>query len=73
MVEAKIPANRTHQKWMLDRMKELIVLPDQQGPVGMLQPADYQRVSQVLKEGDFIKRIPDYRSFFMRWDKDVAK
>jgi NitT/TauT family transport system substrate-binding protein len=71
--QAKIPANRTHQKWMLNRMKELIDLPDQRLPIGMLQPTDYQRVSRVLKESEVIKRTPDYKSFFVWCDKDVEK
>ena len=35
MVQAKIPANRMHQKWMLDRMKDLIFPPDQRGRIGI--------------------------------------
>ena len=63
--QAKIPANRTHQKWMLNRMKDLIAFPDQGGPMGMLQPTDYQRVAGELKQGGLIERIADYRSFFI--------
>jgi len=73
MVRAKIPANRTHQKWMLNRMKELIDPPGQRLPMGMLQPTDYQRVSQELRESGVIQRTPDYKSFFVWGDKGVAK
>jgi len=73
MVRAKIPANRTHQKWMLNRMKDLIDPPGQRLPMGMLQPTDYQRVSQELRESGVIQRTPDYKSFFVWGDKDVAK
>jgi NitT/TauT family transport system substrate-binding protein len=65
MVQAKIPANRMHQKWMLNRMKDLISPPDYPGPIGMLQPTDYQRVAGELKQGGLIERIADYRSFFI--------
>jgi NitT/TauT family transport system substrate-binding protein len=73
MVRAKLPANRMHQKWMLNRMKDLISPPDYRGRMGMLQPTDYQRVSQELKESGVMKRTPDYKSFFVWCDKDVAK
>ena len=73
MVRAKIPANRTHQKWMLNRMKELIDPPGQRLPMGMLQPNDYRRVSHELTESGVIKGISDYNSFFAWGDKDVAK
>src|SRR5512139_2771606 len=34
MSQAKIPANRMHQKWMFNRMKDLISPPDQRGGIG---------------------------------------
>lgn len=71
--QAKIPANRIHQKWMLNKMKDLTSFPDQPGPTGMLQPTDYQRVSHVLRESGLIERTPDYESFFVWCGKDVEK
>jgi len=70
--QAKIPANRVHQKWMLNRMKDLISPPDGSS-IGMLQPRDYERVDYELKENDLVKRTPSYYSFFRRCDKDVEK
>jgi NitT/TauT family transport system substrate-binding protein len=70
--QAKIPANRVHQKWMLNRMKDLISPPDG-GSIGILQPRDYERVDYELKENDLVKRTPSYYSFFVRCDKDVEK
>jgi NitT/TauT family transport system substrate-binding protein len=70
--QAKIPANRVHQKWMLNRMKDLISPPDGSS-IGMLQPRDYERVDYELKESDLVKRTPSYYSFFARCDKDVEK
>ena len=70
--QAKIPANRVHQKWMLNRMKDLISPPDG-GSIGMLQPRDYERVDYELKENNLVKRTPGYYSFFIRCDKDVEK
>jgi NitT/TauT family transport system substrate-binding protein len=63
--QAKVPANRMHQKWMLNRMKDLITPPDYRGRIGILQPTDYQRVASELKKSVLIERIADYRSFFI--------
>ena len=71
--QAKISANRTHQKWMLNRMKDLTALSEPPGSIGMLQPTDCQRVSHVLKESGLIDVTPDYESFFVWCGKDVEK
>jgi NitT/TauT family transport system substrate-binding protein len=71
--QARIPANRPHQKWMLSRMKDLILPPDQRGPIGVLQPRDYERVDYELKESNLVKRTASYHDFFVRCDRDVEK
>jgi len=71
--QAKIPANKTHQKWMLNRMRDLTAFSDQPGSIGVLQPTDYQRVSHVLKESGLMDTEPDYESFFVWCGKDVEK
>ena len=73
MIRAKIPANRMHQKWMLNRMKDLISPPDYHGRMGILQPADYQRVAGELKQAGLIERIADYRSFFTGCENRAEK
>lgn len=61
---AKVPANRVHQKWMLDRMRDLILSRNENdAPVGKLLQSDFMRVSGELKEIGFIKHIPDFNSF----------
>ena len=74
MSSAKIPANRVHQKWMLGRMKDLI-LPrgDQDTPSGTLDPSDFMLVSKELQKGAFIKEIPDLHSFYVRCAPYVQK
>jgi NitT/TauT family transport system substrate-binding protein len=71
--QAGIPANRTHQKWMLNRMKDLIFPSGERAQIGVLQPRDYERVDYELKESDRVKRTPSYYEFFIRCDKDVEK
>jgi len=73
MVQAKIPANRMHQKWMLNGMKDLISPPDHRGRIGMLESSDYQRVAGELKQAGLIERIPDYRSFFVGCEDRAEK
>jgi NitT/TauT family transport system substrate-binding protein len=65
MAQAKVPVNRVHQKWMLNRMKDLISPPGP-GRIGILELSDYQGVAGELKESGLIGEIPDYRSFFNR-------
>jgi NitT/TauT family transport system substrate-binding protein len=73
MAQDRVPVNRTHQMWMLKRMKDLILPPDQSNSFGILQPSDYQRVAQELKESGLIKKVPEYRSFFFRCDDRAEK
>ncbi|MBI4632730.1 MAG: ABC transporter substrate-binding protein [Deltaproteobacteria bacterium] len=70
---ARIPANRMHQKWMLARMKDIISPPNRAAPPGVLQPSDYARVAHELRESGLINKIPDYHSFFVRWDSHAEK
>jgi len=73
MVQAKIPANKMHQKWMLNRMRDLISPSDYGGRIGMLQPTDYQRVAGELKQSGLIERIAGYRSFFVGCEDRAEK
>ncbi len=70
---AKIPANRVHQRWMLERMKDLIFPRDKKISMGTLQQADYERISLELMKSGAVKTIPDYRSFFVRCGRDAEK
>jgi NitT/TauT family transport system substrate-binding protein len=67
-----IPATWVHQKWMLDRMKDLILPEDLHIPTGRLLPEDYDRVARGLKDNGLIKEIPDFTSFYrecIRYDE----
>ena len=61
-----IPARRVHQKWMLERMKDLMLPPDSGVPMGSLQTEDYQRVAKTLKDNGLIKEIPEFTSFYRK-------
>ena len=61
---AHIPANRVHQKWMLERIKDLMTPVDKRLPMGVLLKEDYLRVAGLLKEYGLIDNIPDFKEFY---------
>jgi len=63
MREAQQPANRIHQKWMLERMRDLIVTGNARSISGLLNEQDYQAVGNVLSKEGLIQGYPDYKSF----------
>ncbi len=66
MREAKMPANRIHQKWMLNRMRDLI-MPGKVAP-GILKDKDYEAVCSSMLKAGLIRSCPDYTAFFWRSD-----
>jgi len=63
MTEAKVPANRAHQRWMLDRMED-IIMSDDVPTMGVLRQADYDRVKDTLIETEFIEYAPLFPEFY---------
>lgn len=68
MERAHLPANRVHQKWMLERMKDLILINGIYDGMGRLSPRDYHKVANGLAGSGLIKNIPE----FNRFHKDCA-
>lgn len=64
MKEARIPANGVHQKWMFERMKDLIVPREKGRPMGTLTAEDYGRTTGLLKESGVIAELPSMDSFY---------
>ena len=61
---AHVPATRVHQRWMLDRMKDLMISRSAPGlPPGRLLSEDFYRVADGLKGFGLIERVPDFASF----------
>jgi NitT/TauT family transport system substrate-binding protein len=60
-----IPATRVHQRWMLDRIRDLMI-PQEDVPMGMLSEEDYYRVANALYSGGFIKKIPKLSDFYRK-------
>jgi len=64
MKAAHMPANRVHQKWMLERMKDLIMTNGQSNISGILSPGDYLRVGEELKKTKMIQAVPEFDNFY---------
>lgn len=63
MEEAHVPANRVHQRWMLERMHDLIFTATEANLM-VLQIEDFLRVRDVLLSSGLIHASPSYESFF---------
>ncbi|CAG36135.1 ABC transporter substrate-binding protein [Desulfotalea psychrophila] len=49
MKESKVKANRAHQTWMLDRMKDLLLVKGQKQLKTILKESDFIRTQEVLR------------------------
>jgi NitT/TauT family transport system substrate-binding protein len=61
---AKLPTNRIHQKWMLDRMQEIIFPAGATSQPGFLSEDEYEFVAAELFEAEIITDISPYRMFY---------
>jgi NitT/TauT family transport system substrate-binding protein len=59
---ANVATNRMHQRWMLERMKDIIEFSGAP-PLGTLSAAAYAEVARELKHQDLIETIPGYEAF----------
>lgn len=66
MRAAKIPANRVHQKWMLARMRDLIIPKKDKSGFGRLGESDYNAAGKILRENGVVRDIPAFRDFVRR-------
>lgn len=60
----KIPTNKVHQRWMLDRYKDLYMPPGQQKINTDLNPDDYANIGNLLKEQGMIQSLTPFEKFF---------
>jgi NitT/TauT family transport system substrate-binding protein len=68
--EAKLPVNRIHQEWMLDRYKDLYLPEGKTEFNNSLSRVDYQVVGTILLENKLIAKIPDYDQFYQPISKN---
>jgi NitT/TauT family transport system substrate-binding protein len=62
---ANVATDRVHQKWMLEKMQQIIEPPGWHLPMGTLTPEAYQRVAAALKASGLIAQIPPYSQFYL--------
>ncbi|MBI5249928.1 MAG: ABC transporter substrate-binding protein [Desulfomonile tiedjei] len=62
--EANVGTNRAHQKWMLARMRDLIMPTGSEADLGKLAPKNYSRVGEVLRDLGFIGMVPPFDDFY---------
>ena len=55
---------RAHQKWMLARMKDIILTQKGPAAIGKLNPKSYETVGKALKEYSLIEQIPKLDEFY---------
>lgn len=60
----KQPANRPHQKWMLDRYRDLYYPRQNPSLNTYLNEADYHTIATILLQAGLISSIPAYTAFF---------
>jgi NitT/TauT family transport system substrate-binding protein len=63
--QSKIPVNRIHQRWMLDRYKDLYYSEGKNTTV--LAEKDYILACSVLKESGLISEVPAFGSFYQHY------
>lgn len=61
---AKVPTTRVHQRWMLAKMKDLIMPDGQAADIGMLPEAEYLRVAEAMVDAGMLKEIVPYDQFY---------
>jgi len=63
--ETHVGTNRVHQRWMLDRIRDISLPDGSSTPMGNLSPDDYQTVARELKSGGMIDDIPNFNEFYV--------
>jgi len=61
---AHTETNKAHQRWMLERMRELILPQNNRATLGKLKASDYLNVVQVLKDLKLIQKSVPFSDFY---------
>lgn len=64
MNKAHLPATIVHQKWQLERIRDLSLVNGSYKNFGKLSESDFNEVAKGLKESRLIDSIPDFGSFY---------
>jgi len=61
--DAHTGTNRAHQRWMLRRMRDLIIPESDPSRLGKLDRAAYEAVGKMLVDFSYIDRVPKFDDF----------
>ncbi len=64
MKDNKVQANRAHQRWMLARMRDIILVEKRSRLDTRLSPEDFERVMKALLHTDVIATDVSYNDFY---------
>lgn len=64
MSEARVSSNRAHQRWMLNRMKDIILPSGITRVSTFLQPEVFEATEKILIDSGFIKESVGYSQFY---------
>lgn len=64
-IEAHVGTNRVHQRWMLDRIKDISVISGRNTPMGTLSSDDFKTVSSELKSAGIIDEVLNFNEFYI--------
>jgi NitT/TauT family transport system substrate-binding protein len=64
MRQAAVPANRSHQRWMLLKMKDIMTKAGDPGSFGVLHKEDYDAVCKMMYQEGLIRNFTGYANFF---------
>ena len=62
MRQYPLPANRNHQAWMLEVIKDLVL--DHPEGIGVLSRNDYDKVCDLMEKHKVIRNRIDYERFY---------
>lgn len=71
--EANVATSRVHQEWMLGRMKDIMLPPRQDIPMGRLLETSYDHVALELERNGMIDRVPSFSQFHVSCVSDAEK
>jgi len=63
MEAARLPANESHQRWMLDRMYDIII-GDCYKSFGKLKQTDFKKVQSIMMKSEIIENAIDFNNFY---------
>ncbi len=62
--EANVPTTRVHQRWMLEKIKDLVLPEGGNSKIGLLPEEEYFRVAEAMVDAGMLTTIVPYNEFY---------